>query len=51
MIYWIGLIIIAICAAIIIYIIVRKIPKLRIIDVDSMVGEKQAKIKGVAKNG
>ena len=45
MIYWIGFIIIAICAAIIIFIIVRKIPKLRIIDVDSMVGEKQAKIK------
>lgn len=45
MIYWIGLIVIVLCLATIAFIIMRKIPKLRIIDVDSMVGEKQAKIK------
>jgi len=45
MIYWIGLIIILICLAIIAFVIVRKFPKLAIIDVDSMIGEQQARIK------
>jgi tetratricopeptide (TPR) repeat protein len=45
MIYWVGLILIIICLAIISVIIIRKFSRLAIIDIDSMVGEREAKIK------